>query len=153
MNICMQVCLIQVSRNDGDCKEALALADHMRGNEQVSLTVMRLIPASHGNESIELNINRQKVDMMWRGEKPGDNSINYIDMMVTDGTETSKILHSVAYDYDLFIVGRRSGIGTTITRGLGDWMEFDELGVIGDLLASEYFPSKASVLIIQQQQD
>lgn len=72
--------------------------------------------------------------------------------MVADGTETSKILHAVAYDYDLFLVGRRSGIGTRVTRGLGDWMEFDELGIIGDLLASEYYPSKASVLIVQQQE-
>lgn len=141
----MQVCLIYVGGNDD--KEALALADHMRGNQQVSITVMRLIPADESSK----RSHSQMVDMNRHEERPRDNS-SIIELTVADGIETSKILHSVAYDYDLFLVGRRSGIGTTVTKGLGDWMEFDEIGIIGDLLASEYFPSRASVLILQQQE-
>ncbi|VVA90460.1 unnamed protein product [Arabis nemorensis] len=145
----MQVCLIYVGGNDD--KEAKALAEHMRGNQQASLTVLRLIAMSHPDESTVWS-QSQTVDMNRYEEKPRDKSVTYIDMMVADGRETSKILHSVAYDYDLFLVGRSSGIGTAVTKGLGDWMEFEELGVIGDLLASEYYPSRASVLIVQQQE-
>ncbi|CAN8305922.1 unnamed protein product [Cochlearia groenlandica] len=140
------VCLVYVGGNDD--KEALALADHMRGNKQVCLTVMSLIPLSHGDESNELSQSHMKRDE----ERPEDDTTIYIEWTVADGTETSTILHSVAYDYDLFIVGRTSGFGTVATKGLGDWMEFDELGVIGDLLASKYYPSRASVLIVQQQE-
>lgn len=136
-----------------DDKEASALAEHMRGNQQVTLTVLRLIPMSKADESNESNQSDQTVDSNGDEEKPEDNSITYIDWKVADGRETSKILHSVSYDYDLFLVGRSSGIGTAVTKGLRDWMEFDELGVIGDLLASQYFPSRASVLIVQQQEN
>ncbi|KAL1201916.1 Cation/H(+) antiporter 6B [Cardamine amara subsp. amara] len=143
-----RVCLIYVGGNED--KEALALADHMQGNKQVSLTVLRLFPAPHPGENNKRSV-RQMIDKDRDDDRLRNDSITYIDWMVADGTKTSKILHSVAYDYDLFLVGRRSGIGTTVTSGLGDWMEFDELGIIGDLLASEYYPSKDSVLIIQQQ--
>ncbi|XP_010488504.2 PREDICTED: LOW QUALITY PROTEIN: cation/H(+) antiporter 6B-like [Camelina sativa] len=144
-----RVCLIYVGGNDD--KEALALANHMRGNQKVNLTVMRLIPASHTEESSKRNHSQMAEYKNSLEERPRDNS-SIIELTVADGTETSTFLHSVAYDYDLFVVGRRSGIGTTVTTGLGEWMEFDELGVIGDLLASEYYPSRASVLIIQQQE-
>ncbi|CAA7033733.1 unnamed protein product [Microthlaspi erraticum] len=147
-----RVCLVYVGGDDD--KETLALAEHMRGNQQVSLTVLRLIPMAKTDESNESNQSDQTLDTNGHEEKPEeDNSITYIDMTVADGRETSKILHSVSYDYDLFLVGRSSGIGTAVTKGLRDWMEFDELGVIGDLLASEYFPSRASVLIVQQQEN
>ena len=145
----MQVCLVYVGGNDD--KEALALADHMRGNQNVSITVLTLIPISKTEEGSESS-QSQMVDTCQVEEKPGDNSITYIVRMVEDGNKTSEILHSVAYDYDMFLVGRSSGMGTAVTKGLGDWMEFDELGVIGDLIASEDFPSRASVLVIQQQE-
>ncbi|KAF3494497.1 hypothetical protein DY000_02058056 [Brassica cretica] len=144
-----RVCLVYVGGNDD--KEALALADHMRGNQNVSITVLTLIPISKTEEGSESS-QSQMVDTCQVEEKPGDNSITYIVRMVEDGNKTSEILHSVAYDYDMFLVGRSSGMGTAVTKGLGDWMEFDELGVIGDLIASEDFPSRASVLVIQQQE-
>jgi hypothetical protein len=35
---------------------------------------------------------------------------------------------------------------------LENWTEYPELGVIGDLLASRDMKSKASILVVQQQQ-
>ncbi|XP_013614524.1 cation/H(+) antiporter 6B [Brassica napus] len=144
-----RVCLVSAGGNDD--KEALALADHMRGNPKVSLTVLTLIPMSIAEERSGEWSQNQMVDTCLVEERPGDKSITYIVRMVAEGGETSKILHSVAYDYDMFIVGRSSGNGTEATKGLGDWTEFEELGIIGDLLASEDFPSRASVLVLQQQ--
>ncbi|KAJ4895458.1 Cation/H(+) antiporter 6A [Raphanus sativus] len=85
-------------------------------------------------------------------DKENDEYVTYIDRAISDGSETSKILRSMGNDYDLFVVGRSSGVGTEATNGISEWVEFDELGPLGDLLASHEFPSRASVLVVQKQE-
>lgn len=41
---------------------------------------------------------------------------------------------------------------SAVTKGLNEWTEFEELGAIGDVIASKAFLSRASVLVLQQQQ-
>ncbi|XP_039048601.1 cation/H(+) antiporter 4-like [Hibiscus syriacus] len=67
------------------------------------------------------------------------------------GPEAAKIVQSIANDYDLIIVGRRDGMNSAQTKGLSEWSEFPELGVIGDLLASPDLDSRVSILIVHQQ--
>ncbi|XP_010521718.1 PREDICTED: cation/H(+) antiporter 6B [Tarenaya hassleriana] len=150
-----QICLIFVGGRDD--REALAFANRIRRNKRVSLTLMRFIPetgAGQGDEWAQMldKVNLKEFMRNVGGEEEGDNSIVCVDKTVSDGTQTSSILQAVAFDYDLFIVGRSSGMGTAVTSGLSEWLEFDELGLIGDFLASEYYPSRASVLVLQQQE-
>lgn len=55
-------------------------------------------------------------------------------------------------EFDFIIVGRRNGVKSEMTAGLENWTEYTELGVIGDLLASPDMETKASILVVQQQQ-
>ncbi|MCI51587.1 cation/H(+) antiporter 15-like, partial [Trifolium medium] len=52
--------------------------------------------------------------------------------------------------FDLVIVGKGHP-QSVLLRGHDQWSECPELGVIGDMLASQDFMTKASVLVIQQQ--
>ncbi|KAL1214844.1 Cation/H(+) antiporter 4 [Cardamine amara subsp. amara] len=78
--------------------------------------------------------------------------IFYTEEVVNDASQTSELLKSIANEYDLFIVGREKGRKSVFTKGLEEWSEFEELGLVGDLLASKDLHCKASVLVVQQQQ-
>ncbi|CAN1252901.1 Cation/H(+) antiporter 14 [Linum perenne] len=80
-------------------------------------------------------------------------NVQYLEKAVNDGAETTKCVSSIASQYDLFIVGRRSDIDmdSPQTEGLTNWSEFPELGVLGDLLASNEVHTRGSVLVVQQQ--
>lgn len=53
-------------------------------------------------------------------------------------------------EYDLYIVGRREGMESSLTFGLTEWSDCPELGALGDSLVSSSFTSNISVLIVQQ---
>ncbi|PPS02128.1 hypothetical protein GOBAR_AA18538 [Gossypium barbadense] len=76
----------------------------------------------------------------------------YIEEHVNDGPETSNFLQSIVEDYQLIIVGRRYKTKDPQTSGLQEWCEFQEIGIIGDLLSSADFIRNYSLLIVQQQQ-
>ncbi|XP_019090970.1 PREDICTED: cation/H(+) antiporter 6A-like [Camelina sativa] len=152
-----KICLIFNGGNDDI--EALAIANRMRLTEKgTSLTIIRFIPkfAESDNQEWEqhqmVNLKENVSNIIGSNVKKNDDKVKYIDKAVSDGSETSKTLRAMANDYDLFIVGRSSGIGTEPTSGISEWTEFDELGPIGDLLASHEYPSRASVLVVQKQE-
>ncbi|XP_024008088.1 cation/H(+) antiporter 6A [Eutrema salsugineum] len=154
-----KICLIfNGGMDDG---EALAIANRMRlAGKRISLTIVRFIPtffdqmeSQEFEETFEMaNLKETVTSILGSNVKENDDYVTYIDRAVSDGSETSKILRGMANDYDLFIVGRSSGIDTEATSGISEWTEFDELGPIGDLLASHEFPSRASVLVVQKQE-
>ncbi|CAH8386638.1 unnamed protein product [Eruca vesicaria subsp. sativa] len=148
-----KICLIF---NGGkDDREALAITKRMKLTEtRIRLTIIRFNPTSSEMNHQEADETFQTVGLketVTNIFKENDESVTYIDKYISDGSETSKILRAMANDYDLFIVGRGCGIGTEATSGLSEWTEFDELGPIGDLLASHEFPSRSSVLVVKKQ--
>nr|VDC65188.1 unnamed protein product [Brassica rapa] len=149
-----KICLIF---NGGkDDKEALAITNRLRLTDtRISLTIIRFTPTfsemkNEGMEEAFQMVSLEETVSNFVKEK--DESVTYIDKAISDGSETSKILRAMGNDYDLFIVGRSSGLGTEATSGLSEWTEFEELGPIGDLLASHEFPSRASVLVVKKQE-
>ncbi|KAG6680954.1 cation/H(+) antiporter 24-like [Carya illinoinensis] len=136
-----------------DAREALAYADRMAENKNVSLTAVRFL--SHRPE--KYNEMEKKLDdglVTWfyvRNEK--NNRVSYREVVVTNGNETMAAIKAMdAVDsFDLWIIGRKQGIAPVLLEGIGDWSENQELGVIGDFLASADFGSSASVLVVQQQ--
>lgn len=142
-----------------DDREALAIGKHMMRNQKVRLTVLKLIPGTTVGmttgwdqmlDTGELKETLRNNNTPLEGEQ---NFVEYLEETVDDGSDTSRILLSIASTFDLFVVGRSSGMGTDVTRALVEWTEFDELGVIGDLLVSSDFPQRGSVLVVQQQQN
>ncbi|CAH8384028.1 unnamed protein product [Eruca vesicaria subsp. sativa] len=153
-----KICLIF---NDGkDDREALAITNRMRLTEKrISLTIIRFIPKISEMENQNLGGKFEMVSLkdtvtniIGFDVKENDDYVTYIDRTVSDGSDTSKILRAMGNDHDLFVVGKSSGVGTDATNGITEWAEFDELGPLGDLLASHEFPSRASVLVVQKQE-
>ncbi|KAK8530002.1 hypothetical protein V6N13_102887 [Hibiscus sabdariffa] len=130
-----------------DDREALALAKCISQDKSVSLTVIHL-KAKNNIGTILAENDRALDDEMLSGIK---GSIRYLEEQVSDGPETSDFLRSIVKDYQLFIVGRRYKCEDPQTSGLGHWCEFEEIGIIGDLLSSSDFIDNYSVLIVQQQ--
>lgn len=154
-----QVCVIFVGGKDD--REALAFAKRMARQENVTLTVLRLVASGKSKETTGWDQMLDTVELRecMRSSEPNDQpgtpkeevSTIYLEQEIIDGADTSMLLRSMAFDYDLFIVGRTCGENHEATRGIENWCEFEELGVIGDFLASPDFPSKTSVLVVQQQ--
>ncbi|KAK9007545.1 hypothetical protein V6N11_074465 [Hibiscus sabdariffa] len=133
-----------------DDREALALAKRISQNQSVSLTVIHLkAKTSLGNILAE---NGQMLDdEMLRYIKRSVKNLTYIQEQVKDGPETSTFLRSIVEDFQLIIVGRRYKSKDPQTLGLEEWCEFQEIGIIGDLLSSLDFVGNFSLLIVQQQ--
>lgn len=140
-----------------DDREALAFAKRMASQENVTLTVLRLLASGKSKDAtgwdqmldtVEL---RELIKSNNAGMVKEETSTIYLEQEILDGADTSMLLRSMAFDYDLFVVGRTCGENHEATKGIENWCEFEELGVIGDFLASPDFPSKTSVLVVQQQ--
>jgi hypothetical protein len=78
--------------------------------------------------------------------------VAYREVVVRNGYETLAAIHAMNHEsIELWILGRQQGINLFLLDGLIDWRENEELGVIGDHVASTEFGSSASVLVVQQQ--
>ncbi|KAJ8449948.1 hypothetical protein Cgig2_029310 [Carnegiea gigantea] len=138
-----------------DDREALAFARRMNRGMRVKLTVIRLAASSDSEEFMN-SLDAKAIDRYLREAHFEDSSLNqqimYIQITVKDAVETVSTLRSIVHDYDLLIVGRRFNSHSTQTAGLEESCEVEELGVIGDLLASQDLKCRTSVLVVQQQQ-
>ncbi|KAH1131935.1 hypothetical protein J1N35_003313 [Gossypium stocksii] len=132
-----------------DDREALALAKRFSQDESVSLTIIHLKAV----DSLEFFLaeDERMLDKEMLKDIKASVPLTYIKEHVKDGPETSTFLRSIVKDYQLIIVGRRYRSEDAITRGLEEWCEFREIGIIGDLLSSSDFVGNFSLLIVQQQ--
>ncbi|GFY97648.1 cation/hydrogen exchanger 15 [Actinidia rufa] len=157
-----------------DDREALSYGLRMSKNPGITLNVIRFLPGpeaeenaitmdpsthddrnEHGILTMEMvkEIEKQLDDdyiKEVRRMKVDDESFSYIEKVVNNGDETVSAIKSLDNIHDLYIVGRGKGILVSpLTAGLTEWSECPELGVIGDLLASD-FVATVSVLVVQQ---
>lgn len=136
-----------------DAREALAYADRMVGNLNVSLTVIRFLSFNHeGDIEMEKKLDDGVVTWFWV-KNESNQRVRYREVVVRNGAETVASIQAVNDESycDLWIVGRYQGINEKLLEGLEAWSEDNELGVIGDYVASIDFGSTASVLVMQQQ--
>ncbi|OAP01728.1 CHX4 [Arabidopsis thaliana] len=147
-----QVCMLFLGGKDD--REALSLAKRMARDSRITITVVSLISseqranqATDWDRMLDLELLRDVKSNVLAGA-----DIVFSEEVVNDANQTSQLLKSIANEYDLFIVGREKGRKSVFTEGLEEWSEFEELGIIGDLLTSQDLNCQASVLVIQQQQ-
>ncbi|MFS8020915.1 putative cation/H+ exchanger, sodium/solute symporter superfamily [Helianthus anomalus] len=135
-----------------DAREALACADRMAGNPNVSLTVIRFLAFNgEGENDMEKKLDDGLVTSFWV-KYEGNEQVAYREVVVRNGEETVAAIRAMnSESYDLWIVGRKLGINPILIEGLSSWSESLELGVIGDYVASVDLGSSASVLVVQQQ--
>ncbi|KAK7260536.1 hypothetical protein RIF29_26663 [Crotalaria pallida] len=131
-----------------DDREAFFLAKRATRNQRINLVVYHLVPTGHMPDMEDMIDNEALADIK---EHSSLGNVSYKKIIANDGPDTSSFLRDIVNAHDFFIVGRRHGIISPQTQGLEDWSEFYELGVIGDLLASADFESRASILVVQQQ--
>ncbi|CAN0916490.1 Cation/H(+) antiporter 4 [Linum grandiflorum] len=145
------VCMIYIGGRDD--QEAISLAKRMANDPSIHLTILHIVSEDeHESQGAKASIG----NVVLRGvvlETVDHLNVQYVEKVVKDGTETTKLVSSIAGQYDLFVVGKRSDVDmdSRQTAGLAEWSEFPELGVVGDLLASKEVQTRGSVLVVQQQ--
>ncbi|KAF7844793.1 cation/H(+) antiporter 15-like [Senna tora] len=147
-----------------DDREALAVAWRMAKHPENQLSMVRIhllgeaaevdILANGENQNDE---ERQKmlddeyVDSFRFKAVYNDDSITYSEEEVHNDEELTSLLHELDCDeYDLYIVGQGSGRSSMIFSKSLEWSDNPELGVVGDMLASNSFGTKSSILVVQQ---
>ncbi|XP_057483723.1 cation/H(+) antiporter 24-like [Actinidia eriantha] len=135
-----------------DAREALAYADRMTGNPNVSLTVIRFLSYNgEGDNEMEKKLDDGLVTWFWV-KNEGNQRVIYREVVVKNGQDTIAAIRAMNSDcYNLWIVGRKQGINPVLIEGLSDWSQNPELGIIGDFIGSMDLGSNASVLVVQQQ--
>ncbi|VVB10815.1 unnamed protein product [Arabis nemorensis] len=147
-----QVCMLFLGGKDD--REALTLAKRMGRDSRIKVTVISLISSEQKANPVmdwERMLDLEQLREVKSNGLAGTD-LFFSEEVVDDASQTSDLLRSIANEYDLFIVGREKGRKSVLTDGLEQWSEFEELGVIGDLLTSQDLNCQASVLVIQQQQ-
>ncbi|XP_052208376.1 cation/H(+) antiporter 15-like isoform X2 [Diospyros lotus] len=134
-----------------DSREALAYGTFMARNPAVRLTVIRLIAEDNFiTDLLDARLDANVMEEFWNLNK--DNTcVEYREVTVRDGAETSRVLLSLNDPYDFMLTGRRLDSDCPLVAGLADWGYVEEMGIIGDILASSDMKIDASVLILQQQ--
>ncbi|MBA0762307.1 hypothetical protein Gotri_011941 [Gossypium trilobum] len=136
-----------------DDREALTLAKRMARDPRVKLTVIRLIAYQDRRDVLDwdtiMDIEILKDVKQNNGVLGNDCDIMYVEQVSDSGSQTAKIIRSVADYYDLIIVGRRYGVESIQSKGLSEWSEFPELGIVGDLFASTDLDSRSAVAMAE----
>ncbi|KAM7254403.1 hypothetical protein ACFE04_003980 [Oxalis oulophora] len=139
------VAMIFLGGNDD--REALVYAMRMAEDPNISLTVAHLV----ATDDVETTSWSKVLDLELLKKAKSARHIRYVEHEVKDGPDTTIIIRSMMTRFDMFIVGRAKDIECQQTQGLGEWMEYPELGAIGDIFASSDVEEKFLVLVVQQQ--
>ncbi|KAJ8751244.1 hypothetical protein K2173_016425 [Erythroxylum novogranatense] len=135
-----------------DAREALAYAERMILNPDVSIMVIRFLASNNeGDDELEKKLDDGVVTSFWVKNEANER-VYYREVVVNNGEETLAAIHALNDNTnDLWIVGRKQGINPVLLQGLSAWSENPELGIIGDYVASYDFGGSASVLVVHQQ--
>ncbi|XP_017434663.2 cation/H(+) antiporter 24 [Vigna angularis] len=136
----------------GDSREALVYADKMLARPQVSLTVIRFLTHNFvGYNEIEKKLDDGIVTWFWV-KNEANQRVVYREVVVRNGEETIAAIQAMNDGaFDLLIVGRKHGINPILLTGLSDWIETEELGLIGDYISSADFFGSASELCLERE--
>ncbi|KAK7311173.1 hypothetical protein RJT34_09138 [Clitoria ternatea] len=131
-----------------DDVEALAYSSRMARHEFVNVTVVRFL--QFGEENSKDRKHDSDLIDEYRYYNAGNRRFEIMDEVVKDGIEMSTCIKRLIDYFDLVMVGKEH-TECAMLQGHDQWSECPELGVIGDMLASQDFVTKASVLVVQQQ--
>ncbi|KAH1079186.1 hypothetical protein GYH30_053971 [Glycine max] len=153
-----------------DDREALAVAWRMAGHPGIKLSVVRILlfdeaaevdgsvhDEARGILSSVMDSEKQKelddeyINSFRLTAVNNKESISYSEIDVHIGEDIPNILNELEKNgCDLYIVGQGNCRNSRVFSNLLEWCECLELGVIGDILASNNFGSRSSLLVVQQ---
>ncbi|XP_042506742.1 cation/H(+) antiporter 15-like [Macadamia integrifolia] len=136
-----------------DDREALSFAMRMAQHPNVNLTVIRLIPMGDNLyfiDEIERMLDEEVIREFRLATIDYSDRVLYTEEGVTDGIGTINVILSIDDSFDLFLVGRRHDKDSPLLEGSVEWVEFPDIGFIGDILISTDFKHRVSILVVQQ---
>ncbi|KAK7305867.1 hypothetical protein VNO77_43779 [Canavalia gladiata] len=153
-----------------DDREALAVAWRMSKHEGIQLSMVRILlfgeaaevdttahVESRGLLSAVLDHDKQKelddeyVSAFRLKAVSNEDSITYSEKEVHCHEDIPQVLNELdQIGYDLYILGQGAGRNSLVLTDLMKWTDCPELGVIGDMVASNNFGSCSSLLVVQQ---
>jgi len=163
-----RICMIFVGGPDDH--EALAVAWRMARHPRTRLSVVRMLLLdeaakvdtrrhyeAQGVLSVVMDNEKQKdldeeyVNSFRLKAVNNNDSISYSEVDVHSGEDIPTILNDLdKFGCDIYITGQGNRRNCRVFSNLLEWCDCPELGVIGDMLASNNFSSDSSVLIVQQ---
>ncbi|XP_058777862.1 cation/H(+) antiporter 15-like [Vicia villosa] len=164
------ICIRMIFVGGPDDREAIAVAWRMAGHPGINLSVVRMLlfdeaaavgtsihDESQGILSAVMDNDKQKelddeyVNSFRLTAVNNDDSITYSEIGVHSGEDIPKIINEIdSYGCDLYIVGQGNCRNSQVFSDMLEWCDCSELGVIGDILASNNSGSRSSVLVVQQ---
>lgn len=136
-----------------DDREALAYGLRMAASPGIHLSVIRLMARDDIEEDEwETVLNTESLKEI-KFQSSVQANVVYREEMAKDGSQTALTVNQLAEVFDFIMVGRRHREDSTLLSGLMEWCEFQELGPLGDMLASMDAKKAVSVLVVQQQKN
>ncbi|KAI3852862.1 hypothetical protein MKW92_049204 [Papaver armeniacum] len=137
-----------------DDREALAYGARMGDDISVKLTVIRFM---HSDERKHQKPKEERIDddivYAFRFQTAGCKNVKYVEEVVKDGVELISRIKGMESSFELLIVGREHGAeASKLFEAFNQWIEFPELGIIGDMLVSSDSKMSGSILVMQQHQ-
>lgn len=134
-----------------DDREVLAYAARMAAHPGVYLTVMRFFPTDSMKDRSRDRRLDDEILNNFKSINMRNNRVIFRESVVKDIEQIVGAIRSISSEnYHLLMVGMRHERSPLLSADITDWSEFPELGVIGDLLASQDFNSTTSVLVVRQ---
>ncbi|XP_061367092.1 cation/H(+) antiporter 15-like [Gastrolobium bilobum] len=166
----MNMRILMIFVGGPDDREALAVARRMAGHPGIKLSVVRILLLDEAAE-VDTSVKEEAHGLMFGvldSEKQkelddeyissfrltavnNDDSISYSEIDVRTSEDIPVVLKELdKISSDLYIVGQRNCRNSRVISNLLEWCDCLELGVIGDILASDSFGSRSSLLVVQQ---
>ncbi|WJX55545.1 hypothetical protein P8452_41310 [Trifolium repens] len=163
-------CICMIFVGGPDDREALAVAWRMAGHPTAQLSVVRMllfdeaaeVDTSSHNEAqgilsvvmdseMQNDLDDEYVNSFRLTAVNNSDSITYSEVDVHSSEDIPKVLKELEnFGCDFYIVGQGNRRNSRVFSSLLEWSDCSELGVIGDMLASDNFGSRSSVLVVQQ---
>lgn len=133
-----------------DDREALSYVARMARHPGVRVFVIRFLPLSHLMDDKDVSWDEMIFKEFMR-ENMNNERVLVEEVAAKDVNQTITIIKSIDKETDLVVVGRQQSASSFLNETMAEWIEWPELGVVGDMLASSDFSDFSfSVLVIQQ---
>ncbi|KAL5732948.1 hypothetical protein ACOSQ2_032640 [Xanthoceras sorbifolium] len=133
-----------------DDREALALALRMSGNPRVSITLYRILLKEDSEEDYRENHLDECLVNKFFAKNISNPGVVIKKFKANKSLQVFDTVRSMENKYDLVLVGKRREAHSNLEQEMNPWVEYKELGVIGDMLASSDFGGGLmSILVIQ----
>ncbi|KAH9702706.1 Cation/H(+) antiporter 15 [Citrus sinensis] len=147
-NICYNVAVFFLGGPDD--REAMALVSRISSHPGMSITIFRIDLLENSVESENDRCLDDAVTKEFMVGNVGNTRVECHEMVANDSKQLMDAIKKEK-DFELVIVGKRHTFSSTLEKEMKPWVEYEELGIIGDMLASADFAEghMMSLLVIQ----